>query len=205
MPKIVGEYIDRICTVEMRPGTGNLPRGVIHRLYDAVRDKTGEPLVYRMAARLHETVSAGDTVLILTGAGGPPVLPNAEVDGILGAVAIAKALHYGLGAQVVLMTEDRAELPVKAAVQGAGMNVRRTDESDPGNALVFMPTPIGREDGVAHAGEVFEKLTPSAVIGIEKLAPNHVGVIHGATGLNYDDVHTKSDVYFDAARGPAAS
>ena len=26
MPKIVGEYIDRICTVEMRPGTGNLPR-----------------------------------------------------------------------------------------------------------------------------------------------------------------------------------
>ena len=128
--------------------------------------------------------------------------PSAEVDGILGAVVIAKALHFGLGAQVVLMTEDRAELPVKAAVQGAGMNVRRTDESDPGNATTFMPTPIGREDGVAHAGEVFEKLTPSAVpIGSEKLAPNHVSMIHGATGLSYDDVPTKSDVYFDAT-GP---
>jgi hypothetical protein len=198
--KIVGEYIDRICTVEMRPGGGNLPRGVIHRLYDAARQRFGEPLVYRMASRLQDTVAAGDNVLILTGAGGPPVLPNAEVDGILGAVAIAKVLHYGLGANVVLMTEQRAELPVRAAIQGAGMNVRRLDESDPGNAVVFIATPIDRDEGVAHATEVFEKLTPTAVIGIEKLAPNHVGVIHGATGLNYDDVHTKSDVYFGAAR-----
>ena len=172
---------------------------MIHQLYDAARGD-GEPLTYRMATRLQSAVGPGDTVLILTGAGGPPVLPSSEVDGLLGAVAIARALVYGLGATVIVLTEERAALPVRAAVYGAGMNLRLADEADPGNLIVFEPTPIERDDCVRHAKAVFERHAPTAVIGIEKLSPNREGRIHGATGLDYDDVHTKPDPYFDEAR-----
>ena len=37
MPEIIGENVDRLCTVEMRPQ--GMPRGKIHRLYEAARRK----------------------------------------------------------------------------------------------------------------------------------------------------------------------
>ena len=199
MPDVVGEYLDRIATVEMRPGSGNLPRGVIHRLYAAARDRAGEPLVLGMARALQERVSEGDNVVILTGAGAGPHLPNSEVDGILGAVAIARALHYGLSANVTIVTEERAFAPVEAATRSASMNFRRSGEPESANSITFEASPIDREDCANHAKRLLGTLRPSAMIGIEKLAPNKVGVIHGATGLSYDDSHTKPDVYFGLA------
>ena len=121
MPKIVGEYIDRICTVEMRPGDRELAaRRDPPALRRRAREEGGEPLVSRMAIappgdRLGRRY--GDHP---HGSRGCTVVSNAEVDGVLGAVAIAKALHYGLGVEVVLMTEERAELPVRAAIQVPG-------------------------------------------------------------------------------------
>src|SRR5688572_32161922 len=40
---------------------------------------------------------------------------------------------------------------------------------------------------------------PGALIAIEKLSPNKEGVIHGATGLNYNDIHTKPQYLFAEA------
>lgn len=200
MSLVIGEYIDRLATVEMRPGSGNLPRGVIHRLYDAAREKSGQPLSLGIAEALVDRVGPADTVLILTGAGGPPNLPKAEVDGILGAVAIARAIHFGIGARVAILTEERAKDPVKAAVQGAGLNFREPDDPEVDNSVLFIPTEIGHDESKAQAIDLLDRLTPSAVIGIEKLSPNEKGVIHGATGLSYDDVHSKPQYLFEMAQ-----
>jgi len=35
MPEIIGEYVDRLCSVEMRPK--GMPRGTMHLLYEAAR------------------------------------------------------------------------------------------------------------------------------------------------------------------------
>lgn len=199
MAETIGEYIDRLTTVEMRPGKGNLPRGVIHKLYDAARSRSGVPLVFSMARSLSERVQPTDRVLIFTGAGGPPVLPNAEVDGIPGAVAIARALHFGLGANVTILTEDRARGPVKAAVEASGLNFRDSGDEPVDHCITFEPTPIDKDQGAAHSLDVLDRYAPSAVIGIEKLAPNRVGRIHGATGLDYHDVHTDPAPYFNLA------
>ena len=55
----------------------------------------------------------------------------------------------------------------------------------------------------AQAGELMDTYEPSAVIAIEKLSPNKNGIIHGSTGLSYDDMHAKPQFLFDeaAARG----
>jgi hypothetical protein len=200
MGHVVGEYIDRLATIEMRPGKGNLPRGVMHQLYDAARARLDQPLVYRMAVALTRAVAPGDAVVILAGAGGPNILPHSEVDGIPGAAAIARSLISTLGARPVVVTEDRACKPIEAALNAAGLNAR--DATGPAliDAVTIVPSPISRPDCELHAETLFEEYAPTAVIAIEKLAPNQAGVIHNITGFSLDDNHTKSDAYIDQAR-----
>jgi len=58
--EIIGEYVDRLCTVEMRPQ--GMPRGKIHRLYEAARRRQQDrPLTLLAAERLRATVKPGDT------------------------------------------------------------------------------------------------------------------------------------------------
>jgi hypothetical protein len=198
MPEIIGEYIDRLCTVEMRPSAGNLPRGVIHRLYASARSD-GPPLTLTAATALLTTVKPADTVLLLTGAGGPPVLPRGEVDGLLGTAALARVLTFGCKANVIILTEDRVEHPLRAACAGAGLNFMSGDDPQMESAIRFLAMPL-EHDACRDQAERLLDDGPTALVAIEKLAPNAVGVIHGSTGLNYDDVHGKPQYLVDGAR-----
>lgn len=203
MAKTIAENIDRLCTIEIRPASGNLPRGVIDQLYAAAR-ADGPPLTLRAAQALVERVNPGDTVFILTGAGGPPVLPAGEVDGVPGTAALARALAIGLGADVVVLTEERVAEPIKAAVWGASMNFTREATASVSNTIRYVPTSCGDEASEREAAELFEREAPVAVIGIEKLSPNGNGIIHGATGLDYHEVHTNPKFIFDLANDRGA-
>jgi hypothetical protein len=198
MPEVIGEYVDRLCTIEMRPAASNLPRGVMHRLYEAAR-AGGPPLTFAAAQALVSHVKRGSTVYLLTGAGGPPVLPNGEVDGLLGTAALARVLCLGCHADVVILTEDRVEGPIRAACQGAGLNFV-TDGPEMANSVRFMAMPIGEEACEAQAQELLAA-EPSALITVEKLSPNDKGVIHGVTGISYHDVHANPKFLVDGARG----
>jgi len=199
MPEVVGEYVDRLCTVEMRPSKGNLPRDFVRRLYDAAREQAGVPLSSRMAKALMGRVDEGDAVFIVTGAGGPPVLPNAETDGLLGAAALAKAIHLGVGGRPVVLTEDRAEGPVRAACRAAGLNFVGSGESMQ-HAVTFEPTPIDDEECRRQASELLDVYQPAAIIAIEKISPNREGVLHGSTGVACTDIHSKPQHLFREAR-----
>ena len=98
MPEIIGENIDRLCTVEMRPQ--GMPRGKIHRLYEAARRKqNGRPLTLLAAEKLRAALKPGDYVILATGAGVPPWMPAGETDGPVGIAALGRALVMGLGAR----------------------------------------------------------------------------------------------------------
>lgn len=199
MAGTIAENIDRLCTIEIRPARGNLPRGVINPLYAAARSD-GAPLTLRAAEGLVERVGPGDTVVILTGAGGPPVLPCGEVDGVPGTAALARALVMGLGADVVVLTEERVAEPMRAAIWGASLNFTRDATPEVSNTVRFIPTACGDEESEREATMLFERESPVAVIAIEKLSPNSKGIIHGATGLNYHDLHTNPKFIFDQAK-----
>src|SRR5262249_11881309 len=142
----------------------------------------------------------GDTVFILTGAGGPPVLPRGEVDGLLGAAALARSLTLSLGVQTVLLTEERTEQPLAAVCRAAGLNFRRADDDATANSVIFVPMSLSADDCEAQAGELLDAYRPAALIAIEKLSPNKKGVIHGSTGISYDDHHAKPQFLFEEAR-----
>jgi hypothetical protein len=181
VPEIIGEYVDRLCNTEMR--MKGLPRGVTYPLYERARQKQGAPLTYLAANGLIERVHDGDYVLILTGAGMAPWLPQGETDGPLGAVSLARALARGLGARPVYISEERNLAPIVAASVAAGVSiVSRADIDQRPEAALAVPYPLGGEEALAKAKDMLDDLEPKAIVSIEKLGPNERGVFHSITG-----------------------
>jgi hypothetical protein len=185
--EIVGDAIDRVVSIEMRFASG-LPRGVIQPLYEAARRHHGRSLCLLAAERLKASVSAGDVVLIATGAGTPPWLPKGETDGPLGAAALARAVEIGLGAKPIVLTEERNLQPTLASVEAAGLMCM--DEESfrmRGGVAMALPFPLGQEAGRTYAAELFRNFDPKAVIFVEKTGPNPAGVFHSIMGTGRPD------------------
>lgn len=199
MAHIVGQYIDQIMTTELR-SAGNMPRGVAHLLYAAVRSKAPEPLSTHMARSLHDTIQPGDRVLILCGAGGYPSLPTGEIDGVLGAVAMARVLTLGLGAKVHLATAERFVAPLAAVLRAGELNVVLDEHDVRADAVTLHISPEEDAEGKLFSERILDDLDPRAVIAIELLSVNDKGVIHGATGNAWHDVHYDVAPLFARAR-----
>jgi hypothetical protein len=200
MPEIITEYIDRLCSLEIKPGAGTIPRGVSRQLYDAARKKQGKPLSYLAATTIIDALKDGGWACIVTGAGGPPILPVGEVDGLLGTASVARALDVGLGVKSVMIGEERIRAPLTAACSAAGVSV--VDETlihDKPHTAIFEPMPLDDAGSKAKSKELLDKYGPKVMIAIEKLGPNRKGQIHGATGLNYNKEHNKSQYLFEMA------
>jgi hypothetical protein len=184
LDEITCHYIDRLITIEMRAGRGQIPRGVTHRLYEAARAAQGDrALTFLAADGLRKSLKRGDHVVIATGAGTPPWLPMGETDGPPGAAAIARALDVGLGAKPIVVGEERNIAPIIASLEGIGLLVcdeARFAQRD-GCALVI-PMPLGAGPGTAFARDIFARFAPKAAVFVEKAGPNEEGFYNSLLG-----------------------
>jgi D-glutamate cyclase len=199
MPEIIGENVDRLCTVEMRPQ--GMPRGKIHRLYEAARRKqNGRPLTLLAAEKLRAAVKPGDYVILATGAGVPPWMPAGETDGPVGIAALGRALLLGLGARPIFVTESHSLRALRAPVIAAGMSVVSPEiaAARTGAAVVMEFSKDDRE-AQAQATHMVEQFRPAAIIASEKLAPNAKGEIHSVRGTNMTADHAKIHHLFELA------
>ncbi len=173
---VSGERLDRLMTVEARPMRGGLPPGLVVPMYDVCRTHFGEPLSTLAARRLIATVGAGDTVLIATGAGVPPSLPHGETDGPPGAAILARALANGLGANVIVVSEDAHFAVVSAAVSLANAPL-------PNRGSISCRR-LQADGGMSErsAQQLFQASSPSAVVFVELDGPNAEGAFHGVRG-----------------------
>ncbi|MEI4472351.1 glutamate cyclase domain-containing protein [Frigidibacter sp. MR17.24] len=199
MDDIIGEALDRLINVEMRYASG-VPRGIIHRLYDAARAEQGRPLTTLAVEAIIAAVKPGDRVLIVTGAGAPPFLPVGETDGPLGAVAIGHALDRGLGAKPVFLSEDRNLGPIIASAEAAGLSCLSEElfAARP-QAALCEALALAPEDTAAQARDLIARHAPSMVIFVEKGAPNDRGVFHTITGMGRDRTVMASADHLHAA------
>ncbi|MCH7896323.1 MAG: glutamate cyclase domain-containing protein [candidate division NC10 bacterium] len=176
----VGEAVDQICLLPW--GTRG---GDVQRLYRAARRLQKAPLTFLGASRLAEVVRAGDVVLLLTGAGDASELPGGETDGPLGVAVLARALHLGLGARPVVISEERNLDPLRAVLEVTGAECS------------LLPFPCGQE-GAGY--RLLEELQPTTLISVEKLGPNSKGVIHDMRGRDVSASHASVRGLFDGAR-----
>lgn len=186
MAVIVGENVDRLCSVEIRPRMAC--SGVFPALYDAVREKVADPLTYLAASKLIEKTKAKDHVFILTGAGAPPTLPKGESDGPPGAVALARTLHMGLGLNPVIITEERNFEPIDEMAHEIGMNPLLPGQAftDRTHPLLLLDFPFGKDKSVQESHILLEKYRPSAIVAVERLGVNKKGVFHSMSGFEID-------------------
>lgn len=135
------------------------------------------------ANALRRRINAGDTVLIATGAGVAPKLPQGETDGPVGAAVLAGALARGLGARVVLVTEHAHLEPVAAAVRLMNAKLRHDTRAEEVVRPIEVATfPLGLAAGRVRAAEVLEQHRPQAAIFVERDGPNVEGYFHGVRG-----------------------
>jgi len=186
MALIVGENVDRLCSVETRP---RMPTsGVFPELYDAARGKYSYPLTYLAASEIIKKTKEQDHIFILTGAGCPPRYPTGESDGPPGAVALARALHLGLKLNPIILTEKRNFEPIYGIANEIGMNPLLPGQnfSSRVNPLLVLDFPCGKEKAGKVSFELLKKYQPSAIIAVERIGANNKGVYHSMNGIKID-------------------
>ena len=162
----VFENIDRLSQVEMR--TQGLPVGIIGQLY-AIARRDGDPLSLQAATALIDP--AVRRIACVTGIAGGP-LPVGEVDGPVGAAALATALmELGRAADVVV---PQAMVHVTKAVRSA----MRADFGV-----------VAQKDAKTQAYD--------AAITVEKLGRNRKGVFHTIFGAVLDDQLPEGDEFIE--------
>lgn len=178
----VGEAIDQLITIEAK--NLGMPHGVLRPLYEHARRLAGgRPLAMVCAERLVNAVKPGDTVLVLTGAGYAPTLPQGENDGPPGAASLARALYKGLGAVPVYAVEECHAGPMIASSHAAGLMVKDFDEArDLHLGAACTMAPLSQDQVATWVAEVFESMKPKALITTERLGPGAGNVIHNSTG-----------------------
>lgn len=189
----VGEAIDRLITVEAKnPG---LPHNVLAPMYQAARALAGgRPISMVAAERLIASVNPGDTVLLLTGAGYSPSMPQGEDDGPPGAASLARALYKGLGAVPVYVGEACHMEPIIASSHAAGLMVRSFEHARDHRLGAAMATaPAVQADVAAWAAMIFDTMNPRAVICAERLGPAADGFLYNLTAQPYMGPHSTSD------------
>jgi len=183
MADIIGEYIDRLVTVEMR--NRGMNHNIIAPIYDAARREGGaRPITARAGEALVEHVQPQDVVLIVTGAGYAPEVPMGESDGPPGAASLARALYWGLHAVPVYVTEKCHAPPVIASSEAAHIMIRDFDlAKDRRMGAAIITAPERQSDLDDWVRDVLDRTQPKAIIAIERLGPNENGIVHYSTGV----------------------
>jgi hypothetical protein len=161
----------------------------------------GKPLILLAAEGLIARVKKGDTVLITTGAVGPPFIPKGETDGPIGAAALARSLHLAFGAVPIFVNEPWGADPIIAASQAAGITVREYEDArrfPNSGAMVFFSAEEKNPQELSR--KLLDRYRPACLLAIEKLGPNEKGIIHSARGKDLTSAHARVDFLFLEAK-----
>lgn len=198
--EVIGEYVDRLVTVEMRQG--NSPaRGTIRQLYDFAREESGVGSLTLLAAqKILERVKENDNVFIVTGWASIPFLPHGETDGPLGVASLARAISLGLNAKPLFVLAKRDVDSVKYTAKAAGLHIESYEiVTQAKYAAGIVSYPYDEGEAKKAAKELIDKYNPKAVVSFETPGPNVKGEFHTLMGFNRTAQLPKFQYLFDEA------
>ncbi len=188
----VGENLDQLMNLDPRG------YGVDRILYEGSRAYTGKPLTMNGAEWLVEHMKEKDPVYIITGFVLTPFM-QAETDGAVGAVLLARALILAFGAKPVIVCPKEAEEAILCCGKTAGLNCfKNIDEAmEKDFSIGILSFTKRKEEAKAQAEDLIKcHGLPAAVIAIEAPGANEKGEYHNAAGENVTALEAKSDVLF---------
>ena len=188
----VGENLDQLMNLDPRG------YGVCRILYAGSRDYMKEPIAMKCAKGLKNALSGGDIVYIITGF---VLMPHkhGEMDGIIGAMLLARMLVRAYGAHPVIVCPEECSEAVQALSNTVGLHMY----DDPKEFMEY-PTAVCRvvftkdaSSAEAQADELIILLPPKAVIAIEAPGANDRGVYHNAKGRDLSFLQAKTDAILE--------
>jgi hypothetical protein len=189
----VGENLDALVTLDVRG------YGVPRALYAEARKQVGKPLVMTAARALCAALAPDEPVVIATGFVFPP-WGTGELDGVVGAAVIARALEIGCAAKPVLVVEPELVTAVTTIIRAAGLQPVTNAEAfaAPHTALIVGFT---KDEGEAErtAKALLDDVNPRALLSIERPGRNAEGRYHMGNGLDVTEMAAKIDVIFEEA------
>ncbi len=187
----LGENLDQLMNLDPRG------YGVCRILYQGAREYTGEPLSMHCAQGLKDILKEDDIVYIFTGF---VLLPNyhAEMDGIIGAVLIARALVKAYGVKPVIICPEENMPAVRTLSPIIGLHLYEDLELLKKFPISIGAVPFTKDDTEAEkmAADIFSALPPAAMISIEAPGSNHKGVFHNAIGKDLSFLECRSEKLF---------
>jgi hypothetical protein len=188
----VAENIDALVTLDLR-GYG-VPRSI----YAAARAVAGQPIILSAARAICGRLHAGAPVIIATGFVFPP-WHTGELDGVVGAAVVARALELAAEARPVLLCEEELVPAMSAVVQTAGLQPRVDVDRwrrEPRTALVHAFT---KDDQMAtrQARELLDELGAEVAVSIERPGRSTSGVYHMGNGTDVTALAAKIDRFFE--------
>jgi len=194
----VGENLDAIVSLDIRG------YGVPGTLYQAARSQADGPLIMGAAAALRSVVQPGNAVVIATGFIFPP-WNTGELDGVVGASVVARALEIGFGAKPVLVAEPELVGALIKLVRIAGLQPTENISdflSRPHTALV-LGFPKDEVSAREESTRILESVSPKAMISIERPGRSEGGAYHMGNGAPVTELAAKVDILFEdvAQRG----
>jgi len=199
----VAEIVDHLITLPVFSGSSLAKKPVVLGLYSAARKKFGEkPLVYDAFEKLLDAVEKSDskTVIITTGFVVPPWIES-ETDGPVGASTLARSINLAWDLVPIMVTEPSAVPKLSSLMQFAGLRVKEFSKVK--NALrrscvegFTLDTKSAKRD----AEKLLARVSPAAVISIEKASPNSMGVFHSGVGVDVSPFSSKVDALINQAR-----
>jgi len=201
LTRYAGEKLDHIMTCDVRLNFKT--EKVLPALYQRAREATNESsqnsITMTAAKKIIERVSPGDICIVLTGWKTPYRLYG-ETDGHLGAVVLARAIAKACKATPVLLAEDEIANSLIPLCRIAGLNVLDLQTAKATESSVYIKgMPIGKKESKEASENIFNELSPSCVISVERPGRNERGVHHYNRGESCSDGIAYLDYIFEEA------
>jgi len=191
----LGEDLDQLMNLDPRG------YGVCRILYNGARTFTGEPLSMHCAKELKRILSENDIVYIFTGF---VLLPNyhAEMDGIIGAMLIARALVKAYGVKPIIICPDENMPAVRSLSPIIGLHLYEDVEEFKKFPISIGAIPFTKNEYEApiQASFIYDNIPPKAMIAIEAPGSNEVGIYHNAIGKDLSFLECRSELLFELGK-----
>lgn len=197
-PDRIGDAIDHLITAPISNWT--ILKGLpLLKLHAAARALAGGSTCMAAAQLLHEKVSNGDRVLVLSGFI-MRYYDLPETDGPIGAAVLSRALSLGLGAVPIGVSEDTAIPCMDACFTTAGMIRADAANLDSGRHRYGLEVfPVDATKARAAAEALLDLHQPKALIAVERPGAGKDGNYHGGGGFNISSFTAKTDILYEAA------
>jgi hypothetical protein len=191
MQLIIGQNIDDLVNLDLRG------YGISRILYNEARSQYGMPLSISTALALKEKLEKGGYVFITTGFVFTPH-EKGELDGLTGAIMVARALIKAWGVKPVFLCEGRLVQAVKNILKAAGIHAYNTIEEIENLPTSAAVLEISSDTLIAkqQTEDIMSKKIPDAMLAIEKPGRNKMGVYHMGGGSDVSYLAAKVDDLF---------